>query len=100
MPLNDFTSKVKGFPKMFKRQISVALSQQTRSVKTKAGSSAAATSFTFSEGSFETHNCPRPSMETAATKDELLSLYKVMVEIRRLEMACDQVINAAPCNSC
>jgi pyruvate dehydrogenase E1 component alpha subunit len=31
-----------------------------------------------------------PENVTTATKEELLDLYKVMVEIRRLEMACDQ----------
>jgi pyruvate dehydrogenase E1 component alpha subunit len=46
--------------------------------------------FSFPENTFETHNCPLPESSTTATKDELLDLYKVMVEIRRLEMACDQ----------
>jgi hypothetical protein len=86
--------------KMLRRQISLALSQQTRSVKTKAGSLSAAHPFTFSEGTFETHNCPHPSMDTTATKEELLSLYKVMVEIRRLEMACDQVITEVYWKAC
>lgn len=78
---------------MFKstKQLSFSVAKHIRSVKTKSASGAGI-AFTFNEGSFETHNCPRPSMDTMATKDELLSLYKVMVEIRRLEMACDQVL--------
>ena len=59
----------------------------SRGLKNKA----AGIKFDFSESSFETHNCPKPPSSTVATKEELLSLYKVMVEIRRLEMACDQV---------
>jgi hypothetical protein len=52
---------------------------------------ATSATFEFRENSFETHNCPRPESSTIATREELLELYKVMVEIRRLEMACDQV---------
>ncbi|KAJ3345328.1 alpha subunit of pyruvate dehydrogenase [Kappamyces sp. JEL0680] len=55
---------------------------------------ATSTKFEFSEGSFDTHNCPRPAGETTATRDELINLFKVMVEIRRLEMACDQAYKA------
>jgi pyruvate dehydrogenase E1 component alpha subunit len=48
------------------------------------------TQFVFPENTFETHNCPMPVDSTEATKEELLELYRVMTEIRRLEMACDQ----------
>jgi pyruvate dehydrogenase E1 component alpha subunit len=50
--------------------------------------------FKFPENTFETHNCEAPSSSTVATKKELFDLYKTMVEIRRLEMACDQAYKA------
>lgn len=50
--------------------------------------------FEFNEATFETHNCPRPPSFTEATREEMLDLYKKMVEIRRLEMACDQAYKA------
>ncbi|KAI8896907.1 Dehydrogenase, E1 component, partial [Globomyces pollinis-pini] len=48
------------------------------------------TTFHFNENTFQTHNCDLPPLKTTATKEELLDLYKTMVQIRRLEMACDQ----------
>jgi hypothetical protein len=68
---------------MFARRLTKQVIQK-RSLATTA-------KFQFAEECFETHNCPRPSSETSTTREELLSLFKVMVEIRRLEMACDQV---------
>lgn len=64
-----------------------------RVLSSSSGKRCLATSatFEFRESAFETHNCPRPESSTVATRDELLELYRVMVEIRRLEMACDQV---------
>ncbi|KAI8916224.1 dehydrogenase E1 component-domain-containing protein [Gorgonomyces haynaldii] len=56
--------------------------------------SADSATFKFGEATFETHNCPAPPSESTATKQELLDLYKVMVEIRRLETACDQAYKA------
>ena len=46
----------------------------------------------FPESTFAVHNCPVPALETEISRKDALELYKQMVEIRRLEMACDQVI--------
>lgn len=54
----------------------------------------ASAKFEFSEATFETHNCPRPPSSTEATREEMIDLFKTMVEIRRLEMACDQAYKA------
>jgi hypothetical protein len=54
--------------------------------------STATTSFDFPKGTFDVHNCPEPVNWTTATTDELLTLYKQMITIRRIEMACDQVL--------
>jgi hypothetical protein len=56
-----------------------------------AGRRAKSTIIELKENSFETHNCPKPSISVKATSQELLSLFKTMNEIRRLEMACDSV---------
>ncbi|KAI9003173.1 dehydrogenase E1 component-domain-containing protein [Gaertneriomyces semiglobifer] len=51
-------------------------------------------SFNFPESHFDYHNCGPLSLETTATKDELLEMYKNMVTIRRLETASDQLYKA------
>ncbi|KAI9003084.1 dehydrogenase E1 component-domain-containing protein [Gaertneriomyces semiglobifer] len=64
-----------------------------RSFSTTVASRAAGTthSFTFPESHFAYHNCGPVPLETTATKDELLDIYKNMVIIRRLETAADQL---------
>ncbi|KAJ3278995.1 alpha subunit of pyruvate dehydrogenase [Borealophlyctis nickersoniae] len=47
--------------------------------------------FEFPETHFAMHNCEPVPLKTTATKDELIDLYKMMVSIRHLETACDQL---------
>ncbi|TPX51712.1 pyruvate dehydrogenase (acetyl-transferring) [Synchytrium endobioticum] len=47
--------------------------------------------FQLPEDSFQTHNFQPPQLSTKATKSELLTLYRQMLSIRRLETACDQL---------
>ncbi|KAJ1561896.1 alpha subunit of pyruvate dehydrogenase [Nowakowskiella sp. JEL0078] len=51
------------------------------------------TIFTFDlgENSFETHNCDFPVTTTSLSRKELLDLYKLMVSIRKLEIAADSL---------
>ncbi|KAJ3182192.1 alpha subunit of pyruvate dehydrogenase [Gaertneriomyces sp. JEL0708] len=51
-------------------------------------------SFNFPESHFDYHNCGPLPLETKATRDELLEMYKNMVTIRRLETASDQLYKA------
>lgn len=67
------------------------LSILKRIVRTRRYSSS---SFTFElpETSFETHKLSSgPNKTVSASKQELLELYKMMVQIRRLETASDQL---------
>jgi hypothetical protein len=60
-----------------------------RAVSKRGISTSAA--FDFPEGTFDTHNCESPSHSTVLTREDALKFYTEMVQIRRLEMACDQV---------
>lgn len=48
----------------------------------------------FPADSFNTHKFPEPPKETTVTGKELLSMFRTMVEIRRLETASDQLYKA------
>ena len=40
---------------------------------------------------FQTYRCEAPSLEMEVTKNQLVDSYKLMVTMRRMEMAADQV---------
>jgi hypothetical protein len=63
----------------------------SRKFLTGSRHSSTSATFKFEEGTFLTHNCEFSVGSATATKEELLLLFRQMVEIRRLEMACDQV---------
>lgn len=46
--------------------------------------------FEFAADTFSVHKCEQPPSTTTATRAEMLALYTNMVEVRRLETACDQ----------
>jgi pyruvate dehydrogenase E1 component alpha subunit len=46
------------------------------------------------EDSFRAHNCDKPGLEVQVTKDELLTMYKEMQTMRRMEMAADALYKA------
>lgn len=46
------------------------------------------------EDSFRAHNCEKPSLEVQVTKDELLTMYREMQTIRRLEIAAEALYKA------
>jgi len=46
------------------------------------------------EESFRAYNCDKPSLEVQVTKDELLTMYKEMQTMRRMEMAADALYKA------
>ncbi|KND04035.1 pyruvate dehydrogenase (acetyl-transferring) E1 component, alpha subunit [Spizellomyces punctatus DAOM BR117] len=50
--------------------------------------------FTFPESHYAYHNCGPIPLESTATKDELVELYRTMAVIRRLETASDQLYKA------
>jgi len=65
-----------------------------RIVRTRGARRYSSSSFTFElpETSYETHKLETgPNKTVSATKQELLDLYKMMVQIRRLETASDQL---------
>lgn len=41
------------------------------------------------ETKFETHLCDSPAQETVATKDELMTYFRKMYTVRRMEITCD-----------
>ncbi|KAF9957004.1 alpha subunit of pyruvate dehydrogenase [Mortierella alpina] len=59
-------------------------------------SSAAArdVSIRLPEDSFETYKCDAPSLEVKVKKEDLVSMYKSMVAMRRMEMAADGLYKA------
>ena len=46
------------------------------------------------QDSFHTFNCDSPSLEVEVTKEQLLSMYKQMQTMRRMEMAADALYKA------
>ena len=48
----------------------------------------------FHEDSFCAYNCDKPDLEVQVTKDELLTLYKEMLTVCRMEMAADALYKA------
>jgi pyruvate dehydrogenase E1 component alpha subunit len=40
---------------------------------------------------FHSHLCDTPSLELSVTKEQLVSMYSQMVQMRRMEMAADQL---------
>ncbi|KDR69217.1 hypothetical protein GALMADRAFT_256055 [Galerina marginata CBS 339.88] len=46
------------------------------------------------EDSFRTHNCEGPDLQVQITKDELLTMYREMQTMRRMEMAADALYKA------
>lgn len=46
------------------------------------------------EDSFRTYQCEKPELEVQVTKDELLTMYKQMQTMRRMEMAADALYKA------
>ncbi|KAJ3275385.1 alpha subunit of pyruvate dehydrogenase [Terramyces sp. JEL0728] len=83
------TSKLAPHPEM-----SIQLAKKIAKIPKGMRALNTSVTFDFPENTFTTHNCDLPPLQTVATRDEVLSLYKVMVEIRRLEMACDQAYKA------
>ncbi|KAJ3413001.1 alpha subunit of pyruvate dehydrogenase [Chytridiales sp. JEL 0842] len=77
----------------FFRTAASLFSSSGRSQAAAAASSDSSPSFKFefNADDFETHNFPMPALETTATRAELLDLYRVMLQIRRLETASDQL---------
>ncbi|KAJ3212592.1 alpha subunit of pyruvate dehydrogenase [Clydaea vesicula] len=49
---------------------------------------------TLPENTYETHNCEKPKLQVEETKESLINLYRSMMLIRRLELACDQLYKA------
>jgi len=49
---------------------------------------------TLPEDSFQGYKCDPPELEVEVTKDELLTWYKQMTLMRRMEMAADQLYKA------
>ena len=46
------------------------------------------------EDSFRAYNCEHPALKVQVTKDELLTMYKEMQTMRRMEMAADALYKA------
>jgi len=46
------------------------------------------------EDSFRSYLCDKPELEVEVTKDELLTMYKQMQTMRRMEMAADALYKA------
>jgi pyruvate dehydrogenase E1 component alpha subunit len=46
------------------------------------------------DDSFRTHNCDMPSLDVEVSKDELLTMYRQMQTMRRMEMAADALYKA------
>jgi pyruvate dehydrogenase E1 component alpha subunit len=46
------------------------------------------------EGSFQTYQCEPPELEVEVTKDQLLTMFKQMSTVRRMEMAADALYKA------
>ena len=46
------------------------------------------------EDSFRTHNCDMPGLDVEVTKDQLMTMYKQMQTMRRMEMAADALYKA------
>ncbi|KAJ3109285.1 alpha subunit of pyruvate dehydrogenase [Phlyctochytrium planicorne] len=67
-------------------------SQPNRAAETAASTDGSQSfNFDFVENTFATHNFPALPSTTTATRDELLSLYRTMQIIRRLEQASDML---------
>ena len=45
---------------------------------------------------FQTYRCEAPALEMEVTKNQLVDSYKMMVTMRRMEMAADQVRSTLP----
>jgi hypothetical protein len=46
------------------------------------------------ENSFRAHNCEKPSLDVQMTKHELLTMYREMQTVRRMEMAAEELYKA------
>jgi len=49
---------------------------------------------TLPEDSFRAHNCEKPGLEVQLTKHELLTMYREMQIIRRMEMEAEELYKA------
>ncbi|KIL56643.1 hypothetical protein M378DRAFT_16924 [Amanita muscaria Koide BX008] len=76
------------------RRVQTTVDTQPIELHGKPSNSSQPITLKLQEDSFRAHNCEIPSLEVQVTKGELLTMYKEMQTIRRMEMAAEALYKA------